>query len=125
MSSKIASKKNEQLKRWFFRTDSKIVLLQHHLVHCYDCSSKKDMQERSCTSTQTSNLTVVHLTVPPPMEEEKKVEPKKKPKKPKTNVRWTEDTVDNENMGRLKSNGNVQPSKRSDSTSLLYLSRAQ
>jgi hypothetical protein len=48
---------------------------------------------------------VVHLTVPKTIEEEKKAEPKKAKKKPKTNVRWTEDTVDNEHMGRLKSNG--------------------
>lgn len=46
---------------------------------------------------------VIHLKGEEEKNEEKKEEKQKK-KKERKSVQWTEDTIDNENMGRLKSN---------------------
>ena len=55
----------------------------------------------SCTITKTKtivNSTILKKLILKPHEEEKKVQKKEK------KVTWSEDVIDNENLGRLKSN---------------------
>eukprot|EP01017_Pseudomicrothorax_dubius_P049703 TRINITY_DN9280_c0_g1_i5.p2 TRINITY_DN9280_c0_g1~~TRINITY_DN9280_c0_g1_i5.p2 ORF type:complete len:123 (-),score=22.94 TRINITY_DN9280_c0_g1_i5:81-449(-) len=61
------------------------------------------MNRETGGTTTTQTVTKVFLR-PPESEEEKKVEqPVKKPK-PKRNISWREDTIDNESLNKLKSN---------------------
>lgn len=58
------------------------------------------METSSPTRTLTEPSRILFLRPP---EEEKKVETKKLKPKPKKQVIWAEDTIDNENMNKLKS----------------------
>ena len=61
------------------------------------------MERSDYTLTQTETTKIIFLR-PEDNEEEEKFEAKRAKPKPKKKVLWAEDTVDNENMNKLKSN---------------------
>lgn len=62
------------------------------------------MEQSDYTSTQTETTKLIFLRPDDNEEEEEKIETKRMKPQPKKKVLWAEDTVDNENMNRLKSN---------------------
>lgn len=62
------------------------------------------MERSEYTSTQTETTKIIFLRPDDNEEEEEKIEIKRTKPRPKKKVLWAEDTVDNENMNKLKSN---------------------
>ena len=82
------------------------------------------MESQNYSETTTQYTTILYLK-PEQKEEEKAIKAEKKKLKPNKQVVWAEDTIDNENMNRLKSKSKKYKMIIPIFHSLLYLPQAQ